>query len=157
PLVGRFSPAVVPLLLLLAALPVAPVLARLPRAQAVPTEAARAPWMLLTPPLPAFLATALLLQVSSGAWIGFCALHPARLGFPDTVPGLTWGLAVVAEIALFVSGARLIERIGPPDVILVVVVLTAARWALTAAAHSEVLVVALQLGHAITFSTFHLA
>jgi len=64
---------------------------------------------------------------------------------------------VVAEIALFVSGARLIERVGPPDVILAVVVLTAARWALTAAAHSEVLVVALQLGHAITFSTFHLA
>jgi len=38
-----------------------------------------------------------------------------------------------------------------------VLVLTVARWALTAAAHSEVLVMALQMGHAITFSAFHLA
>jgi MFS transporter, PPP family, 3-phenylpropionic acid transporter len=156
-LVGRWSPAVIPLLLLLAALPMAPALARLPRAQAVPTETARAAWMLLTPPLRTFLATAFLLQVSSGAWTGFYAVHTARLGFADTVPGFTWGLAVVAEIALFFSGARLIDRLGPPNVIVVVLVLTAARWALTAAARSEVLVVALQLGHAITFSAFHLA
>ena len=157
PLVGRFSPAVVPVLLLLAAVPLAPALARLPREQAAPTGASRAPWMLLTPPLRAFLATAFLLQVSSGAWTGFYAVHTTSLGFPDTVPGLTWGLAVIAEIVLFLWGARLVERVAPPALILGVLVLTAARWALTAVARSEPLVVALQTGHAITFSAFHLA
>ena len=157
PLVGRFSPAIVPVLLLLAAVPLAPALARLPREQAAPTREPRAPWMLLTPPLRAFLTTAFLLQVSSGAWTGFYALHTTSLGFPDTVPGLTWGLAVIAEIVLFFWGARLIERVSPPALILLALVLTAARWALTAAARSEPLVVALQTGHAITFSAFHLA
>src|SRR5439155_1568401 len=83
-LVGRFSPAIVPVLLLLAAVPLAPALARLPREQAAPTREPRAPWMLLTPPLRAFLTTAFLLQVSSGAWTGFYALHTTSLGFPDT-------------------------------------------------------------------------
>jgi len=157
PLVGRFSPAVVPVLLLVAALPLSPALARLPREQAAPIGRSPAPWMLLTAPLRAFLATAFLLQVSSGAWTGFYAVHTARLGFADTVPGLTWGLAVIAEIALFFWGARLAERVAPPALILVVLVLTVVRWALTAVARSEAFVVALQAGHAITFSAFHLA
>jgi len=157
PLVGHFSPAVIPVILLLAALPLAPALAHLPGEQGAPTGRSPAPWTLLTPPLRAFLATAFLLQVSSGAWIGFYAVHTTRLGFPDTVPGLTWGLAVIAEIVLFFWGARLVERVAPPELILLVLVLTVARWALTAAAHSEVLVMALQMGHAITFSAFHLA
>src|SRR5207244_555989 len=84
----------------------------------------------------------------AGAWTGFYALHTTSLGFPDTVPGLTWGLAVIAEIVLFFWGARLIERVAPPALILLALVLTAARWALTAAARSEPLVVALQTGHA---------
>ena len=157
PLVGRFSPAVVPVLLLLAALPLAPALARLPREQAAPAGRSRAPWTLLTPPLRAFLATAFLLQVSSGAWTGFYAVHTASLGFSDAVPGLTWGLAVIAEIALFFWGARLVERIAPSRLIVVVLLLTALRWALTAVTRSEAVVVALQTGHAITFSAFHLA
>src|SRR2546428_318907 len=148
---------VVPVLPLLAALPLAPALARLPREQAAPAGRSPAPWTLLTPPLRAFLATAFLLQVSSGAWTGFYAVHTASLGFSDTVPGLTWGLAVIAEIALFFWGARLVERVAPSQLIVVVLVLTAVRWALTAAAQSEAVVVALQTGHAITFSAFHLA
>ena len=156
-LVGRFSSAVVPVLLLLAALPLAPALARLPREQAALAGRSPAAWTLLTPPLRAFLTTAFLLQVSSGAWTGFFAVHTTSLGFPDTVPGLTWGLAVIAEIALFFWGARLVERMAPSQLIVVVLVLTAVRWALTAAARSEAAVVALQTGHAITFSAFHLA
>ena len=95
--------------------------------------------------------------MSSGAWTGFYAVHTASLGFSDTVPGLTWGLAVIAEIVLFFWGARLVERVAPSQLIVVVLVLTAVRWALTAAARSEAVVVALQTGHAITFSAFHLA
>jgi len=54
-------------------------------------------------------------------------------------------------------GTRLAERVAPPELILLVLVLIVARWALTAAARREVLVIALQIGHAITFSAFHLA
>src|SRR5205823_5348516 len=122
PLVGRFSSAVVPVLLLLAALPLAPALARLPREQAAPAGRSPALWTLLTPPLRAFLATAFLLQVSSGAWTGFYAVHTAsllllsrlvpaesRTGGQALYGGIAYGLGGTTGLAL--AGA-LVDRIG---------------------------------------------
>lgn len=156
-LVEAFSPAVIPLLLLVATVGLVPAVASVPATQIATEGPATPPWRLVTPPLVAFLATAFLVQVSSGAWGGFFALHTAGLGFPAIVPGLTFGLAVVAEIGLFFWGPRLARRTTPTTLILGVLALTVARWALTAVAKSAPLVVGLQLGHAITFSTFHLA
>ncbi len=157
PLVTAFSPQVVPLLLLLPALTLAPALRALPRDQVGEAHGFRAPWTLLTPPLAAFLNVAFLLQMSCGAWQGFFAVHTAQLGFSDAIPGITWGLAVVAEIGLFFWGRGLVARVRPATLILVVLAVTVVRWALTAVAHAEVFVVALQVGHAFTFSIFHLA
>jgi MFS transporter, PPP family, 3-phenylpropionic acid transporter len=157
PLVEAFSPAVIPLLLLAATVGLAPAVARVPAEQIGTDRLAAPPWRLVTPPLAAFLATAFLVQLSSGAWAGFFALHTARLGFPAIVPGLTFGLAVIAEIGLFFWGPRLAQRTTPTTLILWVLAITVARWALTAVARSAPLVVGLQLGHAVTFSTFHLA
>ena len=157
PLVAAGSPAVIPLLLLLPSLGLAPVLLGLPRHQRGRPEHSRPPWRLLTPPLGVFLAAIFLLHVSSGAWNGFFAVYSARLGFSDAVPGVTWGLTVTAEIALFHWGRRVLDWIPAPRLIVVVVLVTAARWALTACAEREVTIVALQLGHAITFSASHLA
>jgi PPP family 3-phenylpropionic acid transporter len=157
PLVVAFSPSVVPLLLFLPAIGLGPALARLPAEQAGPAWGAPPPWALLTPALRAFLATAFLLQVSSGAWAGFFAVHTTALGFSVTVPGFTWGLAVMGEIGLFFWGRRLGAWLAPPQLILLVLGVTVVRWGLTAFARSEPLVVGLQLGHAVTFSAFHLA
>src|SRR5262249_43365678 len=88
---------------------------------------------------------------------GFFAIHTVALGFSDAVPGLTWGLAVTAEVALLFWGRRILERIAAPQLILVVLVVTVLRWSLTAIARNEVAVIALQLGHTFTFSAFHLA
>jgi PPP family 3-phenylpropionic acid transporter len=156
-IVHTFSPSVVPALLLVPVFPMVVALARLPREQLGHGERFHAPWALLTPPLTAFLAAAFLIQFSCGAWAGFFAVHAAALGFSDAVPGLTWGLAVSTEVALLYWGQRILERIAPAQLILVALVITAIRWALTAALRDEVLVVALQLGHAFTFAAFHLA
>jgi len=157
PLIEMFSPAIVPALLFLPCLGLAPAFRRLPREQLGHAERFHAPWQLLTPPLAAFLLTAFLLQLSCGAWAGFYAVHTAGLGFSDAVPGITWGLAVTAEVALLFWGRRIVASIAPAPLIVVAVVVTVARWGLTAWARSEVAVVALQLGHAFTFSAFHLA
>ena len=157
PLVEAFSPAIVPDLLLAASLGLAPALSRLPSEQVGLAFRAGPPWRLLTPPLAAFLAAAFLLQVSSGAWTGFFAVHTAALGLPASVPGLAWGLAVIAEIGLFFWGRRLGDRIAPTTLIVVVLGATVVRWALTAVVRTAPLVIAVQLGHAITFSAFHLA
>ncbi len=151
------APAVVPLLLVVPSLALVPALAGLPRAQRGHAHEARPPWALLTPPLRAFLATAFLVNASCGAWHGFFALHVASLGLPDTLPGLAWGLAVALEIVLFVWGRGVLARFEPAHLVLVTVAVTIVRWAGTAVASSAPLVVGLQLGHAFTFSVFHLA
>lgn len=157
PLLDVFSPALIPILLLAPQLLLVPAMTRLPREQHGHAADARPPWALLTPPLRAFLATAFLLQISCGAWGGFFAIHTASLGLSDAVPGLAWGLAVTLEIVLFGWGRRLVGRFEPADLVILVLVATVVRWALTAMVTNEALVVAVQLGHAVTFSVFHLA
>ena len=157
PVIHAFSPAIVPMCILVPALLLAPALWGLPAEQLGHPERFRAPWRLLTPPLTAFLATAFLVQLSSGAWAGFFAVHTAALGLSDTVPGVTWGVAAISEVVMLFAGRRLLARIAPADLILVSLAGTVVRWALTAVAKSAPLVVALQLGHALTFAAFHLA
>lgn len=157
PLVHLASPAIVPVLMLVPSMLLPMALWRLPRGQGGHVARFRPPWRLLTPALALFLAAAFLLNMSCGAWQGFFALHTAALGLPDTVPGLAWGVAVLAEIVLFFWARQVLERIGPAALVLVVVAGTAGRWFFTALAHTEALVVALQLGHTLTFSAFHLA
>ena len=146
-----------PLLLLLPSLLVPPVLARLPPDSGDATARFRAPWRLLTPGLRAMFATAFLVEVSSGAWNGFFALHTRALGLPPSTPGVTWGLAVLAEIVVFRWGRGFLGRAGVPRLVLVAIAVTALRWVASALVEREPIVIAIQLGHAVTFSALHLA
>jgi MFS transporter, PPP family, 3-phenylpropionic acid transporter len=157
PLVGVYGPSVIPWLLVAPQILLAPVLLFLPRGQRGLAEHARAPWALLTPALVTFLATVFLVQASTGAWNAFFALHVRALGLPDSLPGLTFALAVVVEVALFHWGRRVLEWISPVDLILLTVAVTTVRWVLAAIVTAEVPVVLVQLGHVFTFSAFHLA
>ncbi|MGH7893444.1 MAG: MFS transporter [Candidatus Binatia bacterium] len=156
-LVHASGPGVVPLLLVVPNLFLAPVMYFLPRRQLGHPEHARPPWTLVTPPMAAFLATVFLTQASCGAWAGFFALYVRALGLSNSLPGITFALAVVGEMALFHFGRRVLGWIPPADLILVTLVVTVVRWALSAVVTSEWAVVAVQLGHVFTFSAFHLA
>jgi PPP family 3-phenylpropionic acid transporter len=157
PLVQVYGPRVIPLLLVVAQLALAPVLLMVPRGQLGHAEHARAPWALVTPAFATFLVTVFLAQASSGAWHGFFALHVRALGLPDSLPGLTFALAVLLEVALFHWGRRVLSWITPADLIFFTLLVTVARWALSAVVTSETAVVLVQLGHVFTFSAFHLA
>ena len=157
PLVRAFGPGVVPLLLVLPQIALAPVLVFLPRGQRGQPEHARPPWTLVTPAMATFLVTVFLVQASSGAWAGFFALHVRALGLPDYVPGLTFATAVVVEVGLFHFGRRVLQWISPADLILVTLVVTVVRWTLSSIVTGQVAVVLVQVLHVFTFSAFHLA
>lgn len=157
PLVEQFTADIVPLLLLLPALALPAALACLPPEQVGHSAHTRAPWRLVTPPFRLFLLTTFLLQVSCGAWYGFFALHVQALGLSETTPGIAFALAVIVEIGLFLRGRRVLELVPPAPLVVVVIVATILRWALTSMAQSAPALIALQLGHAFTFSAYHLA
>lgn len=157
PIVHATSSAVVPLLLLLAFVPLPLALAQLPSSQRGHAMHFQAPWRLLTRPLAVFLGAGFLLQASCGAWSALYALHTESLGFPDTVPGLTFGFVVVVEVLVLYWGRPMLERFSPAPMLLVILLVNAVRWALTAVATREVVVIALQIGHVFSFTAFHLA
>jgi len=157
PLVQMFSTNIVPTILLIPLPAMVWALARLPRTQFGHAEQFRAPWRLLNSPLAAFLASAFLIQVSCGAWSGFFAVHAHALGLSDAVPGIAWGLAVAAEAILLFFGGRVLAWLSPAWLIIVSLLITVLRWALTAIVTNETLLIVIQVGHAFTFSAFHLA
>jgi len=150
------SPAVVPVLLLVPALAVAPAFLGLPRTQ-LGERGFGAPWALFTAPLAVLLAVAFLVNFSAGAWGGLFALHTSRLGLPDALPGVAWDTAVAAEVVVLWAGRRLLAAVGPERLLAVALAVTAVRWAVTAVVTSPVLLVAVQAGQGFTFGAFHLA
>jgi PPP family 3-phenylpropionic acid transporter len=156
-MLARTGPWIVPWLLLAfqALLPL-PML-RLPREQLGHPEQFRAPWRLLRPPLTAFLASSFLLQLSSGAWGGFFAAYSKSRGFPDTVPGIAWGLAVASEVVVLYFGRRLLGAFSAPDLMLFVLAITAVRYLLTAVVTEAWAAVVLQTAYGLGFAGFHLS
>ncbi len=157
PLVHAWGAGVVPILLVLPQLVLAPVLARLPHGQRGHAEHASAPWTLLTPAFGTLLAAVFLANASSGEWSGFFALHVRALGLSDSLPGLAFALAVVVEILLFHAGRRLLLWIAPADLVVVALAVTVVRWVASAIVTSEAAVLLVQLGHVFTYSVLHLA
>jgi PPP family 3-phenylpropionic acid transporter len=151
------TPAIVPALLLPSHLLLPLALAALPRAEREHPTPIGAPWRLLTPRLTAFLAAVLLVHVSCGAWGGFFALHTERLGLGEWVPGAAFAVAVVFEVALFQWGQAVLSRIRAERLLVIALGVTVLRWLGTAVARDAWIVIALQTGHAFTFSVFHLA
>jgi PPP family 3-phenylpropionic acid transporter len=157
PLVHAHGAGVIPILLVVPQLVLAPVLALLPHGQRGHSEHARAPWALVTPAFAALLAAVFLAQASAGAWGGFFALHVQALGLSDSLPGVAFALAVLLEVVVFHAGRRVLVWIPPAELILVALAVTVVRWVLSALVRSEAAVVLVQLGHVFTFSALHLA
>ncbi len=108
--------------------------------------------------LPAFrmalLATALI-QGAHAAYYGFAPLYWRSLGIPDGTIGLLIAEGIVAEVALFVWGRRLVERLGPARLTALAAGLSALRWTLTAFVTAVPALAAVQVLHAGTFAFQH--
>ncbi|MFM7143415.1 MAG: MFS transporter [Alphaproteobacteria bacterium] len=155
--IARSSALVVPWLLVAAQLVLPFAALRLPREQHGHVEHFHAPWRLLSPPMNAFLATSLLFNLGAGAWAGFFAVHTRALGLPDWVPGVTWGLGVVTEVIALWVGRDLFARWGPAEVLVGVLLATAARYLVTSLVTGEAATIATQLAYGPCFALSHLA
>lgn len=110
----------------------------------------RRPWV------KALLAACLLSQLSFAPYYNFFTLFLEHHGHTRGTAGFLWALAVLAEIGLFLLMGRLISAIGARKLMLMVLVATAVRWALTPLlVDSLPLMILLQLSHALTFGAYH--
>lgn len=104
----------------------------------------------------ALLATALI-QGSHAAYYAFAPLHWRAAGLGDATIGLLIAEGIVAEVALFLWGRRLVERLGPAGLTGVAALAFAVRWSAMAFIVDWPALAVLQLLHAATFACQHLS
>ena len=102
------------------------------------------------------LASALI-QGAHAAYYGFAPLFWRRQGFSDSTIGLLIAEGIIAEVALFAWGRRLVERLGPPGLTACAAAASVLRWGLTAAQPPLAVLAVVQLLHAATFAMQHLS
>jgi PPP family 3-phenylpropionic acid transporter len=109
---------------------------------------------------PAFawvLPLSALIQGSHALYYGFATIHWQAAGLSAPVIGLLWAEGVVAEVALFLWGRRLADRLGAPGLAALAAAAGMVRWAVTAETAWLPALAAVQLLHALTFGAMHLA
>jgi PPP family 3-phenylpropionic acid transporter len=108
---------------------------------------------------PAFrwlLPLSALIQGSHALYYGFATLHWQAAGLSSSVIGLLWGEGVVVEVALFLWGRPVVERLGPAGLAAVAAAAGVLRWAVLAETTWLPALAAAQLLHALTFGAMHL-
>jgi MFS transporter, PPP family, 3-phenylpropionic acid transporter len=129
-------------------------------------EAARAPaapraWaglrLLANRPFRLVVLASALIQGAHAAYYGFAPLYWRAQGFSDSVIGLLVAEGIIAEVALFAWGRRLVERLGPAGLTACAAAASLIRWSVTACAPPLAVLAAIQLLHAATFAMQHLS
>jgi PPP family 3-phenylpropionic acid transporter len=98
-----------------------------------------------------------LIQGSHAAYYGLAAIYWRSQDIGDGVIGLLFAEGIIAEIALFLYGRRLIEGLGPAGLTACAAAASVVRWTGTALGPPLPVLALLQLLHAATFAMQHLA
>lgn len=118
----------------------------------------RALWRLFgNPVFLLFLLTSALLQSAHQAVYIFGTLHWRAIGIESSTIGALWAVGVVAEVALFAFGARLLTRLGPGRMLLLAAAAGLVRWPILAYATTLPVLFGAQILHSLTFGATHLA
>jgi PPP family 3-phenylpropionic acid transporter len=109
------------------------------------------------PGFPWLLPLSALIQGSHALYYGFATIHWQAAGLSPGTIGLLWGEGVVAEVALFLWGRPIADRLGPAGLALLAAGCGVLRWSVTAETTWLPALATVQLLHAVTFGAQHLA
>ena len=112
---------------------------------------------LLTAKVALFFGCAFLMLASHGAYYAFFSIHLNKLGFDNFFIGLSWAMAVGAEIIAMFFSERIFKRFDYETVLIFSFGIAVLRWAGLWATQSAAGILVLQLSHAVTYGTFHMA
>ena len=113
--------------------------------------------VLVTPRFIVFLFCAFLMLVSHGTYYGFYSIHLENLGYGNTFIGISWALASIAEILVMIKSDSIFKRFSMDNVLVFSFMVAALRWFGLFFAVSPAALLLLQIFHAVTYGTFHVA
>jgi PPP family 3-phenylpropionic acid transporter len=113
--------------------------------------------VLLKRPVIVFLFCAFLMLVSHGTYYGFYSIHLENLGYGKTFIGISWALASIAEIIVMIKSDIIFKRFSTDNVLFFSFMVAVLRWMGLSLTTSPVIILFLQMLHAITYGTFHVS
>lgn len=108
------------------------------------------------PQVLALFSVCFLIQASHGPYYTFFSIYLEGMDYSRSLIGWLWGLAVLAEIGVFMLMPRLLPRFGARQLMLVTLLMTSVRWLIIGYfAESISLLVFAQILHAFSFGVYH--
>jgi len=104
-----------------------------------------------------FLFCAFLMLVSHGTYYGFYSIHLENLGYGSTFIGVAWALASISEILVMIKSDSIFRRFSMENVLVFSFMMATFRWFALYFATSTFAILLLQVLHAVTYGTFHVA
>ncbi|MFC1515465.1 MFS transporter [Thermodesulfobacteriota bacterium] len=112
---------------------------------------------LLKPRVIVFLFCAFLMLVSHGTYYGFYSIHLENMGYGSTFIGVAWAAASISEIVIMVKSDSIFKRFSIENVLVFSFLVAGIRWFALFFATSAAALLILQMLHAMTYGTFHVA
>ena len=156
-LVGRLGSGVVPWLLAAGYGAAAGLAGLLPDAGGAGHRGSISSSPLRLRPFRLALGATALIQGAHATYYAFAPIHWRSLGIGDGTIGLLIAEGIVAEVALFIWGRALVERLGPARLTALAAGSSVLRWTLTAFVTGVPALAAVQVLHAGTFALQHLS
>jgi MFS transporter, PPP family, 3-phenylpropionic acid transporter len=103
-----------------------------------------------------FLSAAGAVQAAHAVFYAFGVLHWQKLGIPNGAIGLLWATGVAAEIGLFAFSRSIVRKFGSVELIAAGAAAAIVRWLAMAFDPPFLILVPLQVLHALTFGATHL-
>ena len=103
-----------------------------------------------------FLVCVGFLQGAHAVLYGFGTKHWQQAGISESTIGWFWGVGVIAEVALFAWGARIIAWVGAPGLLGLAGLGAIVRWAALGSTTAIGPTFAIQILHAASFAAMHL-
>jgi PPP family 3-phenylpropionic acid transporter len=104
-----------------------------------------------------FLFCAFLMLVSHGTYYGFYSIHLENMGYGSTFIGVAWAAASISEIVIMVKSDSIFKRFSIENVLVFSFLVAGIRWFALFFATSAAALLILQMLHAMTYGTFHVA
>lgn len=102
------------------------------------------------------LVLAFLMQASHGAYYGFFSLYLLDVGYSGWQIGAFWVLGVLAEVVLMWRFSAVVQALPFKRLMVACLLLTALRWFGIGLNESVMILLLVQLLHAVSFAAFHL-
>ncbi|MBL4800474.1 MAG: MFS transporter, partial [Emcibacter sp.] len=113
-------------------------------------------FLLTSRPFIMFHVVLSLIQMSHGFIYVLGSYHWARQGIDNATIGVLWSIGVMAEILVFIFAGRIVTRVRPMYLLVIIAVFGVIRWMVLAVTVSLPLLFVVQTFHGLTYGASHL-